>query len=176
MISLFEQMALSELALKYHCSYFVEYPIKDLTIIAQAINIPFMRLYALDQSQARITQLRQRFEHNNRVQSFIDTHSDSFFELARMIPYDHHALFFFEYEESTFKKIISVITHTRPAKRDIIVINSVTVAVSAVALPLERHFGRTHNIEVMEVPATILKLFPLRLPRDNVQPILQLPE
>ena len=127
----------------YNCLYYVESGGSEDTI-EYALHFPFKRIYTIDHRTEITDQLKQRFWFNNRVQVFSRVHDTAFYELARMVPNEYSAVIWLS--DHYLPQNLDQLSKIRPAKKDVIIVDSNRCCELADIMYLHKYFGLTHSI------------------------------
>jgi hypothetical protein len=92
---------------------------------------------------------RQRFRHNDRVHVFRWTHSGSWSEVIRLIPFEEPAVFWMHADEN-IQRCVTSIARLRPHRRDILITEPSMQR--GVFGSIDRYFGRTHQLYPTNTP------------------------
>jgi hypothetical protein len=129
---------------KFGCRYFVENDTNDGHVLNFALRATFVRLYALNRKAETVVSHRTRFQHNDRIQIFTWTHSESWDELIRLVPVEQPSVFWLHASELIASAIHSI-SRLRPAHRDILLVEPGVQRGAMIAV--DRFFAGTHNIK-----------------------------
>lgn len=135
---------LQEFVDDFNCRYYLESDASEDSI-DYALHFPFERVYALDHRSEVVSEIKLRFEYNNRVDVFERTHESAFYEFARIVPNEYSAVVWLT--SPYFYKDLEQLAKIRPAKKDVIILDNKNCVRLGDLVYISKYFGLTHEIQ-----------------------------
>lgn len=149
----------------YNCAYYLEAG-SDKNSIEHALKFTFFRIFSLDPRAEFIEEARYFYHFNPRIHLFVRTHEQGFYELAKMVPNEFNAVVWIsDTQHHRMNQAIEQLAAARPAKTDVVIIDSKLCTELADFVFISKYFGLTHHIHQASLGAkgTGLVLIPTKL-------------